>query len=167
MRIAAERENQNTCVRFQMNIVEIESLKQKIFKLKEIVDERKYECFDDIEFDLSNSENKKLNGSFVFVSKMKVCENQTCRVAAYNPELSLQLIAKKSPHPEISPGYGILKINSVEFYGSRTRTEFVRIHQDLIRDIQCSFFNSEYLLSASYDKSFKLTNLKNNCSMLT
>ena len=94
--------------------------------------------------------------SFVFEKTIKINDNGHCRVMTYCDSLSTLCISQQSSN-SLFPGFGIKKLNSVDFKTS----QYVAIHSQAIRDV---VFHSAHslLLTASLDKTMKLTSLSSN-----
>lgn len=77
-----------------------------------------------------------------------------CRVMTVNEFHGMLLISQPS-FTALAPGFGVRKINLVE---NRVGT-FMSLHKEPIRDLACHPIRHDQLLSASQDKSVKLSNV--------
>eukprot|EP00795_Rhopilema_esculentum_P013035 gene13035-3810_t len=84
------------------------------------------------------------------------------RVMAYDKTHAMMVASKPSPN-QMFPGYGIAKVSSLE---SRT-SEYVPVHQSCIRDICFNSSGDRLLLSASMDKTLKITSMTSSMVVLS
>merc|ERR1719494_35668 len=97
-----------------------------------------------------------LTKSFVLQKTLQIAQNDA-RVMSYDKHNMMLVASKPSPN-QLFPGYGVLKVSSLE---SRT-SEYIRIHQKPIRDMTFSPDGDQLLLTASVDKTLKLTSVLSN-----
>ncbi|TPX30617.1 hypothetical protein SmJEL517_g05860 [Synchytrium microbalum] len=80
--------------------------------------------------------------------------SQSVRVLAYHPQENLLLVSRGSQ----ANNHGLLKIKMDE----RNRSEYITLHESVIRDCQISPHIPDVIATASMDKSIRLTSLRTN-----
>ena len=88
---------------------------------------------------------------------------QDARVMAYDRRSMLMVVSKPSPNQQLFAGHGILKVSSLESRSS----EYIPIHQSTIRDAKFNHSGDNLVLTASIDKTLKLTNTHDSTSVLS
>ena len=68
------------------------------------------------------------------------------------------LVVSKPSSNQLLPGFGLLKVSGLELRSS----EFVSIHQGVLRDVVFGPEGDGLVLSASMDKTLKLTRMVSN-----
>jgi len=99
---------------------------------------------------------ESITKKYVFQKILQV-SNKEARVMAYDNQRMLMAVSKPSPN-QLFPGYGILKISSLDSRSS----EYIRIHQKGIRDAKFNQSGDELLLTASLDRTLKITSMLSN-----
>jgi len=103
---------------------------------------------------------QSLQQNLAFYCKVEVCREGGCRVLAYDTFLSLLVVSQRSTNT-LFPGYGIKKIDAVEF----RPTQFVFLHSKAIRDLAFNPARNDILLSVSLDRCVKLFNISSNTTI--
>ncbi|XP_077599058.1 E3 ubiquitin-protein ligase rfwd3.S-like isoform X1 [Stigmatopora nigra] len=86
-----------------------------------------------------------------------------CRVLAHCESLNCLVASQPSPRPTLLPGWGVKKVNLAHIRSS----QYIPIHSDQVRGLCFSRQNAGMLLSASLDKTLKLTSLEGNSVIQT
>ena len=99
-----------------------------------------------------------------FVSCLCVClcssfdlQQGEARVAAFDSSASMLVVSKPSSN-QLLPGFGLLKVSGLELRSS----EFVSIHQGVLRDVVFGPEGDGLVLTAAMDKTMKLTSMVSN-----
>lgn len=102
-------------------------------------------------------------GSFIMDRVVKVSESGGARVMAYNHYTGALCISQPSSNA-LFPGFGIKKLNSLDFKTS----QYIAVHSKPIRDIafQCHA-TTPYMLTCSVDKTVKVSSLNSNTVVQT
>lgn len=103
----------------------------------------------------------KITKKYTFQKSLQVSQKEA-RVMAYDRTHMLMVVSKPSPN-QLFAGYGILKVCSLESRSS----EYIRIHQKPIRDAKFNNTGDQLILTASIDKTLKLTSALNNSTVLS
>jgi len=98
---------------------------------------------------------------FELKARVDLHVNGDSRVLATSEMTDIIACTHKSFNP-LFTGYGLRKISNVDFKAN----EFIPLHSNQIKDI-CFHPRDEIILSASLDKTLKLTNLSNSCILMT
>ncbi|XP_004365112.1 RFWD3 protein [Capsaspora owczarzaki ATCC 30864] len=101
---------------------------------------------------------------FQYKTTIPVCKNGSGRIAGFDSVNGVLGISKQG-NPPFGPGHGILKLSTIDMTFSHS--EFVGIHNDTIRDFKFSERPNSLVLTASADKTVKLSSLKTNSVVLT
>lgn len=80
-----------------------------------------------------------------------------CRIVAFSDRHSALLVSQPSNSP-IFPGFGIKKINFLDFKVS----QYIPVHSKLIRDMALNNNDDGIVLSCGLDKMIKMTNISSN-----
>lgn len=100
--------------------------------------------------------------NLAFYCRVEICREGGCRVLAYDTFLNLLVVSQRSTNT-LFPGYGIKKIDAVEF----RPTQFVFLHSKAIRDLAFHPLRNDILLSVSLDRCAKLFNISSNTTIHT
>lgn len=95
-------------------------------------------------------------GRFNFIKKINI-SNGRARVMANDPILGM-LVASKPSSNQLFPGWGLTKVSLMDLKPS----EFVRIHENCIRDVHFSPRGDGLTVTAGMDKTMKLTSMHSN-----
>lgn len=138
-----------------------EKLKAELMDLKEVQKKMRCEAPAWLGEGSSRSQSQRsFAGSFTLDRVLQLGSSTSCRNLATSAILGM-LVASQS-QSGLFRGYGIRKVSLLDFKSS----EFILIHQGEIRDI--AFHNCDALvLSASQDKSVKLTSVLTNSVVQT
>lgn len=103
------------------------------------------------------------NGShYVPFKTISVSPDGGARVLAHDPSLGVLVASKPSAH-QILPGCGLMKYSTLDL----GHGEYVATHTGVIRDAVFSPLGDGLVLTASKDKSCRLTSLHSNSNVLT
>ncbi|KAL5464066.1 hypothetical protein EMCRGX_G033025 [Ephydatia muelleri] len=95
-------------------------------------------------------------------ASLNVSQTGGSRVLAHNP-LTGMLVASKPSNNQLVPGYGVLKLSTLDLHCS----EYVPIHGAALRDMSFSPHDAGMLLSVGMDKTAKLTSMHSNTTVLS
>jgi len=84
--------------------------------------------------------------------------NRFCRVMCYNQTYGMLVLSQPS-FTALAPGYGVRRVHMLD----KKLESFVSLHKEPIRDLAFNPLNQDQLLSASQDKTIRLTNI-NSCA---
>ncbi|CAH1787352.1 unnamed protein product [Owenia fusiformis] len=104
---------------------------------------------------LTNQSSQDNQSSFKLIKSIKISEIGNCRVCGYCADLGALVVTQPSTNA-LFPGFGVKKVNMLDM----KTCEYVAVHSNVIRDI--SFSSGSLMLSASTDKTVKLTSLVSN-----
>lgn len=136
---------------------QVKDLKKQINNLNDIIEARKIstgksQSQQNASYSSENKESVRL-----FKDKsLEICLHNGCRVLDANVRRDLIVSSMKSPNV-LFTGYGIRKITISNY----KPTMFIPLHVGIIRDVvfhPCK----EYVLTASFDKSFKILDINSN-----
>lgn len=164
-----EREERQRCQmemtilnqRYNLLKAEYEKLKSEFMDLKEV--QKNMRCEPKLgegSSSLGGSQTSRLSGGFVLNRVLELGSPTSCRNLATSAILGMLVISQSQS--SLFRGYGVRKVSTMDFKTS----EFILIHQGEIRDI--AFHSHDALvLSASLDKSVKLTSVLTNTVVQT
>ncbi|XP_054724459.1 E3 ubiquitin-protein ligase RFWD3-like [Uloborus diversus] len=136
---------------------ECERLKKELMSANKLLQE--YRC------GIKGSESSQASKSKVPIYSLEKCldiaKNGGCRIVDVCELLGMLLISQPSVN-ELFPGYGFRKISTLDMKPS----EFVWVHQKPIKDM-AFHVNDGLVLTASLDKSVKITNVLSNTVVQT
>lgn len=136
-----------------------EILKQEIAQLKSHINELNKKRINNSRIPYNSKENNSMNKSTInlYMEKsLEICRQNGCRVFDYSNTFDTIVASSKSPNTLFS-GFGIRKV-SMSLYKPLA---FVPLHNQQIRDLRFHSTNN-WLLTASMDKSFKVTDTNEN-----
>ena len=107
-------------------------------------------------------QNDNDNARYVLCKTISVSPDGGARVLAHDPTLGVLVVSKPSAH-QILPGVGLMKYSTLD----RSHGEYVAAHTGVIRDAVFSPRGDGLVLTASMDKSCRLTSLNSNSNVLT
>lgn len=83
----------------------------------------------------------------------------------YDPFKTMLAVTKKSTHEfqAFASGYGVAKISAMDL----TDYGYVNIHSMPIRDLKYNPFSNQQILTASQDKSLKITSMEKNTCVIS
>ncbi|XP_065653749.1 E3 ubiquitin-protein ligase rfwd3.S-like [Hydra vulgaris] len=99
--------------------------------------------------------------AFVFQKTLQVSTKEA-RTLAFDKSNMMITVSKPSPN-QLFKGYGVLKVSSLD---SRC-SEFISIHQNVIRDSKFNNTCDRLLLTASTDKTIKVSNMLSNSVVIS
>ncbi|XP_002732699.2 uncharacterized protein LOC100377562 [Saccoglossus kowalevskii] len=110
----------------------------------------------------SSSQPSHKGGAYKLDKTIHISPNGGCRVMAYNPTQYALVLSMPSPN-QLFPGHGIKKLSMMDMKSN----QYVTIHSKMLRD--CCFNNRQdgLLLTASVDKTIKITSLLSNTVVQT
>ena len=104
---------------------------------------------------VTNDAHPNVNGRFVRIKTQRIQTNDG-RVMAFDSHHQ-SLVLSKSSGNRLFPGHGVMKV-SLE----STSVEYFNIHDKPIRDIKFSPFEDGIILTASMDKTLRLSSTRSN-----
>ncbi|KAK2146140.1 hypothetical protein LSH36_629g01054 [Paralvinella palmiformis] len=126
---------------------------------------------DDVVVSLSSSDMATSSGSggphtaaaaqFTLDKTLKISEAGDCRVLSYCPSMATLCVSQSSSNA-LFPGFGVKKVSVLDF----KTAQYVAIHSKMIRDM-CVGQHENILLSASMDKTVRITSLSSNTVVQT
>lgn len=84
------------------------------------------------------------------------------RVLAFDKHSMIMVVSKPSPN-QLFPGHGVFKVSSLEARSS----EYIPIHSSCVRDAKFNHTGDNLLLTASTDKTMKITNVLDRSTVLS
>ncbi|CAF0874459.1 unnamed protein product [Brachionus calyciflorus] len=160
LRKKCEIETSEIKLRFQIVRDELSILQQKYNILQEKYNSGNFEGSSS-NFQKSILSNDCSNSmSFNLEKMIQLTDNVNggCRVLSFSAR-NLAILASQPSNTPMFPGFGIKKINFLDYKLS----QYVPIHSKLIRDMSlCTQYDDETLLTCSLDKTIKLTNITSN-----
>eukprot|EP00794_Sanderia_malayensis_P016869 gene16869-18573_t len=157
-RMNAEQAQMRIMLQFEMAKAEVEKLKEQIKQQSYLHEQQIINQRERFSSSQSSQGSEHSVQKRIFVHQKTIQISQTnARVMAFDKQHGMIAISKPSPN-QLFPGYGVVKVSSLE---SRT-SEYVSIHQNVIRDVSFNSRGGRLLLSASMDKSLKLTSMTSN-----
>ncbi|PFX34109.1 E3 ubiquitin-protein ligase RFWD3-like [Stylophora pistillata] len=99
--------------------------------------------------------------SYVLQTSFQVSQNGA-RVISFDQHHAVLVVSKPSPN-QLFPGFGIVKVSSLD----SKHCEFVRIHQKAVRDVAFNNRGDGLLLTASMDKTVRVTSMLSNTVVQT
>ena len=102
------------------------------------------------------------NACYVPYKKIIVSSNGGARVLAHDASLNI-LVASKPSSNHLLPGYGLMKYNTLDL----GHGEYVAAHGGVIRDAEFNPVGNGLVLTASMDKTCRLTSIHSNSNVLT
>ncbi|KAF8766457.1 E3 ubiquitin-protein ligase RFWD3 like protein [Argiope bruennichi] len=139
-------------LKYMMSVQECERLKKELMEVNKLLQE--YRC--GMKIDVSQCAAKPRVSVYTLEKCMEIAKHGGCRIIDVCELLGMVLISQPSIN-ELFPGHGFRKISTLDMKPS----EFVLVHQKPIRDM--SFHCHDGLvLTASLDKSLKITNVLTN-----
>ncbi|XP_057692310.1 E3 ubiquitin-protein ligase RFWD3 [Corythoichthys intestinalis] len=107
--------------------------------------------------------NSDLMAPYNFIDAILVSNFGGCRVLSHCESLNCLVASQPSPHPTFMPGWGVKKVSLANIRSS----QYVPIHSDQVRGLCFNRQNEGTLLSASLDKTLKLTSLSGSVVVQT
>ena len=107
---------------------------------------------------------KGKNCRLTYVRRLELIKNTSahfCRVMALNDFHGMLLIAQPS-FTALAPGFGIRKVNLVAEDARSAAGSFTSLHKEPVRDLAVHPVRHDQLLSASQDKTVKLSNVSSS-----
>ncbi|RMX38139.1 hypothetical protein pdam_00022706 [Pocillopora damicornis] len=99
--------------------------------------------------------------SYVLQTSFQVSQNGA-RVISFDQHHAVLVVSKPSPN-QLFPGFGVVKVSSLD----SKHCEFVRIHQKAVRDVAFNNRGDGLLLTASMDKTVRVTSMLSNAVVQT
>lgn len=99
--------------------------------------------------------------SYVLQTSFQVSQNGA-RVVAFDQHHAVLVVSKPSPN-QLFPGFGVVKVSSLD----SKHCEYVRIHQKAVRDVAFNCRGDGLLLTASMDKTVRVTSMLSNTVVQT
>ncbi|KAL3841397.1 hypothetical protein ACJMK2_019549 [Sinanodonta woodiana] len=147
-------------MQYQMAVEECNRLKGDIDSLKQQLQKSRTTGI----FGMSQSSPTKNNsqpllvGQFTLDKTIKICEGGNCRVMAYCQSQATLVVSQPSASP-LFPGFGVKKINTLDFKSS----QYLMLHSKVIRDLAFHpIVEDGMLLSCGLDKKVKMTSIISN-----
>jgi E3 ubiquitin-protein ligase RFWD3 len=139
----------------QLHEKELAELKQKLAHIQETQTCGAAGYYIQASGSVSHQSSSQQN--LMFYRNVEICKEGGCRVLAYNKFMSLLVVSQCSTNT-LFPGYGIKKVDAVEF----RPLQFVFLHPKAIRDLAFHPLRDDMLLSVSLDRCAKLFNVSSN-----
>ncbi|XP_076371243.1 mutagen-sensitive 302 [Tachypleus tridentatus] len=159
LRRRAELEVAQTRLKYQMAFQECERIKKELMEKIEIIDklsssrgmiERSIQ-----EYSMLKRAEKGTH-PFVLEKSLEMCKDGGCRVLGAQSMLGMLVVSQPSP-VNLFRGFGIKKVSLLDLKS----TEFVHVHSKAIKDL-AFHSNDALVLTASLDRTLKLTNVISN-----
>ncbi|XP_071955121.1 E3 ubiquitin-protein ligase rfwd3.S-like [Antedon mediterranea] len=150
MRRSAEIKAEQFRLKYQMAIEESKNMKMKM---------KAYESGIHLnqKSRVHNSTNSKSSSEavckYVLQKTIQVSPNGKCRVMTFDSTYDAILVSLPSPQ-QLFPGFGVKKISAID-----NSNAYISIHKNLIRDLCCNTRQDGLLLTASADKTMKITSI--------
>ncbi|XP_077978822.1 E3 ubiquitin-protein ligase rfwd3.L-like [Glandiceps talaboti] len=101
-------------------------------------------------------------GQYKLEKTIPICPNGGCRVMAFDPSRQVLVVSMPSPN-QLFPGHGVKKISMFDMKSS----QYVTIHNKMLRDCCFNNRNDGLLLTTSIDKTVKITSVLSNTVVQT
>lgn len=162
-----ELQKNQSVLRLQMALEESERLKKELCEHKNIIDEyrrlRARSGHNELANGLSQpgSSKSRLVSEFRLEKTVSLSKEGGCRVMAVSNILPLMVVSRPNK-TGVFPGFGVTKISTLDLRPA----DFIYLHSKDIKDIAFHSHDS-LILSASLDKTVKLTNVCSNSVVQT
>lgn len=164
LRIGAQKAEAQAILQHQLARAECDRLREEIRQLR-----GQLEFYSKTPSGLSTGEQSDApplvdqpNQRYVLQREFTVSQIGGARVLAFDPMQGM-LVASKPSNNQIMPGYGLMKLSTLELRYS----EFVRVHSGVLRDVVFSPQGDGMVLTAAMDKTVKLTSMHSNTVVQT
>jgi len=158
-RSMAEEEHMRTKIQFEQARAELERLKEQVKQASFLQQHMVATSSETTTLAGPSSTNAKRGNAArpLILQKTIQISQSKARVMAFDKTHAMMTVSKPSPN-QLFPGYGVVKVSSLESRSS----EYVSIHQNVIRDLRFNPKGDRLLLSVSIDKFVKLTSMTSN-----
>ncbi|XP_078366102.1 E3 ubiquitin-protein ligase rfwd3.S-like isoform X1 [Oculina patagonica] len=109
----------------------------------------------------TSSQSSTPRKSYVLQTSFQVSQSGA-RVVAFDQHHAVLVVSKPSPN-QLFPGFGVVKVSSLD----SKHCEYVRIHQKAVRDVAFNCRGDGLLLTASMDKTVRVTSMLSNTVVQT
>ncbi|XP_072018015.1 E3 ubiquitin-protein ligase rfwd3.S-like [Amphiura filiformis] len=111
----------------------------------------------------SAKENKGTSqGQYVLDKPIMISQNGGCRVMSFDGANYSLIVSMPSPN-QLFPGFGVKKVSAMDLRSA----QYVPIHSKMIRDVTFNGRHDGLMLTASVDKTIKITSLTSNTVVQT
>lgn len=159
-RSEAEKENMRMRIKFEMARAELQRLKEQVKQTSFLQQQHQLvaagERASSADSSCPSASQRSTEKVFLHQKTIQIAQSKA-RVMAFDKTHAMMAVSKPSPN-QLFPGYGVVKVSSLEARSS----EYVSIHQNTIRDVSFNTRGDRLLLSASMDKTVKITSMTSN-----
>ncbi|XP_038053459.1 E3 ubiquitin-protein ligase RFWD3-like isoform X2 [Patiria miniata] len=102
------------------------------------------------------------HGQYILDKTIQISQTGSCRVIGFDQFHSALVVSMPSPN-QLFPGFGVKKVSAVDM----RCTQYVPVHSAMIRALTFNGRNDGLMLTASTDKTIKMTSLVSNAVVQT